>query len=337
MRGSTMNREQLRQEKQLECEARIAQMYQYLPMLEQIDQSIGQKNVQMIRSGVLHKNKTEQRELQQEIEQLMHKRHQLLLDHGLDESIYKPKWNCSICEDRGYKADGTLCSCYQQERIQDAFVHSGMSTAMQQFTFDTFLLEGYIKLAATNEKTEDGEHKRDSVPDDIASKVNWCKQFAKEIVQGTCKESLFLRGDIGRGKTHLSSAIANEVLAGGKTVIYKRATDLFDLIRQYKYNESTEKWNEVFDQLVNCDLLVIDDLGAERTTDFVNEQLVLLIEERNYRNKPWIINSNLSINQIQDRYTTRVSDRILDRAVFYTLERENSYRAEIAANRMRQL
>lgn len=330
IRGSSMNREQLRQEKQLECEARIAQLYQYLPMLEQIDQSIGQKNVQMIRSGVLHKNKTEQQVLQQEIEQLMYKRHQLLLEHGLDESIYKPKWNCPICEDRGYKADGTLCSCYQQERIQDAFVHSGMSTAMQQFTFDTFFQEGYIKLATTGEDS-------DSVPDDITSKVTWCKQFAKEIVQGNCKNSLFLRGDVGRGKTHLSSAIANEVLAGGKTVIYKRAADLFDLIRQYKYNESTEKWNEIFDQLVNCDLLVIDDLGAERTTDFVNEQLVLLIEERNYRNKPWIINSNLSINQIQDRYTTRVSDRILDRAVFYNLERENSYRAEVAEKRMRQL
>lgn len=332
-----MNREQLRQEKQLECEARIAQLYQYLPMLEQIDQSIGQKNVQMIRSGVLHKNKTEQQVLQQEIEQLMYKRHQLLLEHGLDESIYKPKWNCPICEDRGYKADGSLCSCYQQEHMQDIFVHSGMSTAMQQFTFDTFSQEGYIKLIATNEKTENGENKRDSVPDDIASKVNWCKQFAKEIVQGNCKDSLFLRGDVGRGKTHLSSAIANEVLAGGKTVIYKRAADLFDLIRQYKYNESTEKWNEIFDQLVNCDLLVIDDLGAERTTDFVIEQLVLLLEERNYRKKPWIINSNLKLSQIQDTYNTRVSDRILERAMVVSLERQESYRKEQARQRKQEL
>ncbi|MBQ7025474.1 MAG: hypothetical protein IJN31_02600, partial [Peptococcaceae bacterium] len=79
-----MNREQLRQEKQQACEARIVQLYDYIPALEQIDRSIGQKNVAMIRSGILHKNKTEQMMLQQEIETLMQERHQLLLQYGLD-------------------------------------------------------------------------------------------------------------------------------------------------------------------------------------------------------------------------------------------------------------
>ena len=81
----------------------------------------------------------------------------------------------------------------------------------------------------------------------------------------------------------------------------------------------------------------IDDLGAERTTDFVTEQLVLLLEERNYRNKPWIINSNLKLSQIQDTYNTRVSDRIMDRATMILLERKNSYRKELAAQRMKEL
>ena len=82
---------------------------------------------------------------------------------------------------------------------------------------------------------------------------------------------------------------------------------------------------------------VIDDLGAERTTDFVTEQLVLLLEERNYRNKPWIINSNLKLSQIQDSYNTRVSDRIMDRATAILLERPNSYRKEQAEQRMKEL
>lgn len=332
-----MNREQLRQEKQQECEMRIAQLYRYIPMLEQIDQSIGQKNVCMIRAGVLKKNKAEQQILQQEIESLMQQRHQLLLEYGLDETVYKPKWNCTICEDRGYKEDGTLCSCYQQERLQNALEHSGMSLAMQQFTFDNFLQTGYIKWVETGHKAANGENEKIEIPDDIQSKVNWCKQFAEQIVQGICQDCLFLRGDVGRGKTHLSSAIANEVLAGGKTVIYKRAAELFDLIRQYKYNETTEKWNAVFDQLVNCDLLVIDDLGAERTTDFVIEQLVLLLEERNYRKKPWIINSNLKLTQIQDSYNTRVSDRIMERAKVISLERAESYRKEQAMQRKQEL
>lgn len=314
-----MNREQLRQEKQKECDARIAQLYDYIPRLEELDFAIGQKNVAMIRSGILQKNKIQQDALQMEIEALMKDRHQLLEQYGLDEQIYKPKWDCPICEDRGYLSDGTLCSCYLQERMQNIMAQSGMSVAMQQYRFDNFYLDGFDK------------------PEDIQKKLEWCQQFAHQIVAGTCKDCLFMRGDVGRGKTHLSSAIANVVLSGGKTVIYKRAADLFDMIRQYKYEEGTDRWHEVLEQLIGCDLLVIDDLGAERTTDFVTEQLVLLLEERNYRNKPWIINSNLKLSQIQDTYNTRVSDRIMDRATMILLERKNSYRKELAAQRMKEL
>ena len=314
-----MNREQLRQEKQKQCDDYIAYLYGCIPNLEAIDKAIGQKNVAMIRSGILHKNKAQQSALQQEIEALMKERHALLMQYGVDEAVYKPKWDCPLCEDRGYLADGTLCKCYQQERIQNIIEQSGMSAAMQQYRFENFYLDGFDK------------------PEDIQKKVEWCKQFARQIVNGTCNDSLFLRGDVGRGKTHLSSAIANAVLAGGKTVIYKRAADLFDMIRRYKYEESTQRWHEVLDQLISCDLLVIDDLGAERTTDFVTEQLVLLLEERNYRNKPWIINSNLKLSQIQDSYNTRVSDRIMDRATVILLERPNSYRKEQAEQRMKEL
>jgi len=314
-----MNREQLRQEKQKQCDEYIAYLYGCIPNLEAIDKAIGQKNVAMIRSGILHKNKAQQSALQQEIEALMKERHALLMQYGVDEAVYKPKWDCPLCEDRGYLADGTLCKCYQQERIQNIIEQSGMSAAMQQYRFENFYLDGFDK------------------PEDIQKKVEWCKQFARQIVNGTCNDSLFLRGDVGRGKTHLSSAIANAVLAGGKTVIYKRAADLFDMIRRYKYEESTQRWHEVLAQLISCDLLVIDDLGAERTTDFVTEQLVLLLEERNYRNKPWIINSNLKLSQIQDSYNTRVSDRIMDRATAILLERPNSYRKEQAEQRMKEL
>lgn len=314
-----MNREQLRQEKQKQCDEYIAYLYGCIPNLEAIDKAIGQKNVAMIRSGILHKNKAQQSALQQEIEALMKERHALLMQYGVDEAVYKPKWDCPLCEDKGYLADGTLCKCYQQERIQNIIEQSGMSAAMQQYRFENFYLDGFDK------------------PEDIQKKVEWCKQFARQIVNGTCNDSLFLRGDVGRGKTHLSSAIANAVLAGGKTVIYKRAADLFDMIRRYKYEESTQRWHEVLDQLISCDLLVIDDLGAERTTDFVTEQLVLLLEERNYRNKPWIINSNLKLSQIQDSYNTRVSDRIMDRATAILLERPNSYRKEQAEQRMKEL
>ena len=88
--------------------------------------------------------------------------------------------------------------------------------------------------------------------------------------------------------------------------------------------------SEMLEQLRTCDLLVIDDLGAEATTDFVIEQLVLIIEDRNYQNKPWIINSNMDLNKIKEYYSARTSDRILDRARVFRLVQSKSARVSNA-------
>ena len=310
------NRDQLRMRKQQECEARIAALYQQIPALQALDEAIGQKNIAMIRVGVMQKDYAAQAAFQKEIESLMAQRHALLAAHQLDESIYVPQWDCPICEDKGYTEPGVLCSCYQRERLDELFQRSGMSEAMRNFTFDNFETRYYDDAAA------------------MENKLRWCRQFVWQIQQGHCEQSLFLTGGVGRGKTHLSAAIANAVLENGNTVLYRRAVDLFDLIRQYRYEENRQKCEEMLEQLRTCDLLVIDDLGAERTTEFVIEQLVVLLEERNYRNKPWIISSNLSINEIIEAYNDRTADRILDKAVLFKLEMQQSVRVARVQERM---
>ena len=312
------NRDQLRIQKQQQCEEKIASLYRQLPELAELDQAIGQKNIAMIRAGIMQKNAEAQQMLQSEIETLMKKRHQLLFANGLDETVYEPDWDCPLCKDRGYTEPGVLCSCYVKERLDDLFLRSGMSEAMRGFTFANFETRYY------------------SNPADMDSKVHWCRQFANQIKAGECRQSLFLTGGVGRGKTHLSAAIANAVLEDGKTVIYRRAADLFELIRQYRFEENRQKFEDMLEQLRTCDLLVIDDLGAERTTEFVIEQLVILLEERNYRNKPWIISSNLNINEIIQTYNDRTADRILDRAVLFKLDMPESIRVAKAKERMNQ-
>ena len=312
------NRDQLRIQKQQQCEEKIASLYRQLPELAELDQAIGQKNIAMIRAGIMQKNAEAQQMLQSEIETLMKKRHQLLFANGLDETVYEPDWDCPLCKDRGYTEPGVLCSCYVKERLDDLFLRSGMSEAMRGFTFANFETRYY------------------SNPADMDSKVHWCRQFANQIKAGECRQCLFLTGGVGRGKTHLSAAIANAVLEDGKTVIYRRAADLFELIRQYRFEENRQKFEDMLEQLRTCDLLVIDDLGAERTTEFVIEQLVILLEERNYRNKPWIISSNLNINEIIQTYNDRTADRILDRAVLFKLDMPESIRVAKAKERMNQ-
>lgn len=314
------DRDQLRLKKQRECDEKIQGIYGRLPRLEAIDRAIGQKNIAMIRQGILLKNATAQIQYQTEIETLMAERKQLLAENGMDESVYEPDWDCPICQDRGYTEPGVPCNCYRQEQMENLFRQSGMSEAMGRRTFANFDVSRYEDVKATEDK------------------LIWCRSFAGRVAEGYCTESLFLTGDVGRGKTHLSAAIANEVLQNGNTVIYRRAADLFDLIREMRYAEGDmAKYHAVMDQIKNCDLLVIDDLGAERPTEFVQEQLVMILEERNDRDKPWIINSNLGLNEISRVYGNRVSDRILDRAVVFRLEREKSMRLERAVDRMQQM
>lgn len=309
------NRDQLRQQKQQQCEERLEAIYRQYPELQELDGRIAQKNIVMIRSGILHKNGAEQQRLQQEIAALLQEQEQLLQRLGLDAGIYKPQWDCPLCEDRGYTAPGVLCSCYQKERMDELFQRSGMPETMRGFTFDNFDCSHYDN------------------PEDMEAKVQWCRQFAWQAAQGSCDRSLVLTGDVGRGKTHLSAAIANSVLDQGGMVLYRRAGDLFDLIRRYRFEESSAQWRELLDQLRSCDLLVLDDLGVEHTTEFVIEQLVAIIEDRNYGNKPWIINTNLSINSIKEAYTSRVSDRILERARIFKLTSKDSNRVAQARER----
>ena len=309
------NRDQLRQQKQQQCEERLEAIYRQHPELQELDGRIAQKNILMIRSGILHKNSAEQQRLQQEIAALLQEQEQLLQRLGLTADIYKPQWDCPLCEDRGYTAPGVLCSCYQKERMDELFQRSGMPETMRGFTFDNFDTGRYDN------------------PEDMDTKVQWCRQFAWQAAQGNCDRSLVLTGDVGRGKTHLSAAIANSVLDQGGVVLYRRVGDLFDLIRRYRFEESSAQWRELLDQLRSCDLLVLDDLGVERTTEFVIEQLVAIIEDRNYGNKPWIINTNLNINSIKDAYTSRVSDRILERARIFKLTSKDSNRVAQALER----
>ena len=152
--------------------------------------------------------------------------------------------------------------------------------------------------------------------------------FRSKVVDQEKQNNLFFTGAVGRGKTHLSLAIANEVLKQGGTVIYKRIDDLLDIIREYKFNreENPEKKGSQLEYLKKVDLLIIDDLGAENITPFAQNQLRILIEDRNNFDKAWIINSNLNFNELQDFYGQRVTDRIIEKADIFAFESEMSIR-----------
>lgn len=114
-------------------------------------------------------------------------------------------------------------------------------------------------------------------------------------------------GNSGTGKTFLSWCIAKELLDKGFLVVYKTSDDLLRALKDIKFNNDTDLEN----LLINCDLLIIDDLGSEQITDFSSTELFTLINKKILKNKKMLISTNLSLPLISKRYSERISSRII--------------------------
>ena len=115
-------------------------------------------------------------------------------------------------------------------------------------------------------------------------------------------------GDTGLGKTHLTLAITYELLNQGFDVVYGAAYNLFSDMETEHFKLHT---NERYTAAINCDLLVIDDLGGEFVSPYIQSLLYNIINTRDLANKPTIINTNLSMGEIAKRYTPRIASRLL--------------------------
>ena len=305
-----IHREALIQKKLEECEAKIKLLHQKFPRLKEINEEISRLSYEMINEGILKKNRFRANQIDKEVKLLVKEKELILKANSIPLNIYEPEWNCPKCQDRGYITPGVLCQCYKKEKLAAIFQQSGISGNMETKTFANFDVSFYRDKKSMQDK------------------VDRCKDFAIKAVKGEVQNNLFFTGDVGRGKTHLSLAIANEVLKEGGTVIYKRIDDLLDIIREYKFNREADQLDKNFqlEYLKKVDLLVIDDLGAENITSFAQNQIRIIIEDRNNYNKPWIINSNLSINELQDYYGQRVTDRIIEKADIFSFDSEMSIR-----------
>ena len=305
-----LDRENLIKKKQALCEERIEKLHQDFPRLREIAEELGRLCLERIRVGILDKNPYKATEIDREVSSLIKEKELILKANSLPLDIYEPQWDCVKCQDKGYLEPGVLCQCFKQERLEHLFGQSRITGNMRDKTFNNFSTCYY--------------HDEKSMLD----KVHRCLNFVEKLAKGERQNNLFFSGDVGRGKTHLSLAIANEVMLLGRTVIYYRIDDLLDAIRQYKYEKEQElSGNNCQLQLLrSVDLLIIDDLGAETLTPFAENQIRMIIEDRNNLNKPWIINSNLSIEELQKIYGQRITDRIIEKSYIFSFEAPHSIR-----------
>lgn len=239
--------------------------------------------------------------LREKLRQVTRDKRRLLEDAGLPVDYLEPLYDCPDCKDTGYR-DGKKCHCFRQAEISLLYQQSNLKDVLQKENFDTLSLEFF-----------EGEEL-----DAFRATVKRCRDFAASFPN--THQSLFLYGTVGTGKTFLSNCIAREALDAGHSVIYFSACVLFDTLSRNTYDyKAQENLDSLYQDLYNCDLLVIDDLGTEQSTPFILSHLFTCLNERINRKKSLIVSTNLSLPELKDRYQDRIFSRITSNFEFCKL------------------
>lgn len=230
-------------------------------------------------------------------------RAELLRRNSIDPSELEVHWDCPACQNTGWirepATDGTVspprkCSCLIQEEIEDLYRAAGLTGPLREQTFDHFDLMVY--------PAEDRDH--------MARVLADCRRFAQAVAAGDARDSLLLQGETGLGKTFLASAIANVAVAARRTVVYFTFSEFITLVRMQMRDDNPD-FREGTQRLLDADLLVLDDLGAEKVTEFVAQELFDLINQRLNRQLPMVVSTNLKPDAIVNAYGRRIASRLL--------------------------
>ncbi len=248
----------------------------------------------------LLKLKDESKRLQAEYEALLN-------EHGYSVRDTEPQYTCEKCGDTGYvELDNrtVVCSCLKNAMVETACRELNKRSPLSLCTFEDFKLDYYSK--------EISEGYPRSAYDQLSAIYQRCKDYADNFSKYS--KSLLMIGKTGLGKTHLSLAIANEVIKKGYGVIYASAPTIVSQIEKEHFSRARNDEESVEDSLQECDLLIIDDLGTEFNNKFTTPAIYNVFNSRISAGKPVIVNTNLSIRELNEVYSERFVSRIIGEA-----------------------
>ncbi len=225
---------------------------------------------------------------------------QIYAKAGITKESLEPQFVCKKCQDKG-NIDGKVCDCYRQLVKEIAYQHLNELSPLKLSSFDTFSLHYYSNIRKIGEQLSEREQMR--------LYFEKCKSYASTFSANS--RSIIMRGDTGLGKTHLSLAIAREVIEKGFGVIYCSAPDILSRLEKEQFNRNYNKEENVEETLKECDLLILDDIGSEFSTNFTKNKIYNLINHRLSCNRPTIINTNFTFSQLEQTYSQRLISRIM--------------------------
>ena len=267
-----------------------------IPDVARIDRELSKTGLEIFSASLSGEDyKTRLAEIREKNENLQALRAELLLSNGYPTDYSDVKYECTKCGDTGF-VDNKMCSCMKEALTLAGIENSGFASLIKEQRFDNFSLDYY----ASNQKFYER----------MKSNVELLKEYV-EIFSPSTSKSILMVGGTGLGKTHLSSAVAGGVIEKGFDVFYTGAIDLVSSFEVERFKSYSNEPNEIIERSFESDLLIIDDLGTEIINQFSVSTIFNLVNDRLSRKKPTIISTNLSIEDIQKKYTDRITSRLL--------------------------
>ena len=238
---------------QHDLEERRKEAFVRVPRLLEIDQEVAALSARKARSLLQGESDTVE-DLKKDVAALAQERRTLLRSNGFSVDYLEPHYFCPLCQDTGY-VDGQKCSCFKKSEVELLYTQSNLKEILKKENFEHFSFDWYSDTMK-NEAT--GLTARETAKRAYDTARNFVDDFDKRA------QNLFLYGSTGVGKTFLSHCIASELLKTAHCVLYFSAFDLFDRLAQTAFSRKSET-DPGDDFILDCDLLIIDDLGTELT------------------------------------------------------------------------
>lgn len=283
-----------------ELDEKFNEIYFKIPRIREINESISSISIQGAKRMLLEGEGTTE-DIKKQIEALSKEKASLLRQNGYPEDYLTMEYTCPKCQDTGYVGQHK-CSCLKNSIIEILYEQSNIKDVLEKENFNTFSFKHYdndVKDSITGLTPLENMHEV----------VKTCRDYIDNFK--TEYRSLYLYGPTGVGKTFLTNCIAKELIESSHSVIYVSSIRLFELLADstFKKNGSLEG-KDLANNILDCDLLIIDDLGTEMVNSFTAASLFNCINERHLRRKSVIISTNLSLAELRQTYSERVFSRI---------------------------
>ena len=223
----------------------------------------------------------------------------LLIENGYDKNYLDQIYTCKKCGDTG-TLNGEWCECLKKRANKLAADELNKRSPLKPCTFESFDLSLYP------DRSKNGDNPRE----EMKSIFRICVDFAEDF-KGS-EKGLLMIGGTGLGKTHLSLAIAAKVIEKDFCVVYNSVPELLRTIDNEQFGKST---GDTLSVISTCDLLILDDLGAENINERTSSQLYEIINGRICRSLPLIVSTNLSPVELQSKYNDRILSRLFSMSI----------------------